>query len=225
MLLHDFPGKQIEVVSNIVNIQAPKTSFAERADFLFIGSFLHPPNVDAVLYFVNDIYPLVAQTLPAVKFYIIGHQAPPEIVTLGSENIIVVGAVPEVLSFFESVKLSVAPLRYGAGVKGKINQSMGLGVPVVATSIAVEGMLLEHGEDVLIGDTPSDFADAVVELYRNEQLWSRLSRNSLKKTEAFYSASAARQRLQALTQKGDFESTTDLTKRHQPGAQTRTHPS
>jgi len=225
LLLHDFPGKQIEVVSNIVNIQAPKTSFAERADFLFIGSFLHPPNVDAVLYFVNDIYPLVAQTLPAVKFYIIGHQAPPEIVALGSENIIVVGAVPEVLSFFESVKLSVAPLRYGAGVKGKINQSMGLGVPVVATSIAVEGMLLEHGEDVLIGDTPSDFADAVVELYRNEQLWSRLSRNSLKKTEAFYSASAARQRLQALTQKGDFEGTTDLTKRHQPGAQTRTHPS
>jgi O-antigen biosynthesis protein len=225
LLLHDFPGKQIEVVSNIVNIQAPKTSFAERADFLFIGSFLHPPNVDAVLYFVNDIYPLVAQTLPAVKFYIIGHQAPPEIVALGSENIIVVGAVPEVLSFFESVKLSVAPLRYGAGVKGKINQSMGLGVPVVATSIAVEGMLLEHGEDVLIGDTPSDFADAVVELYRNEQLWSRLSRNSLKKTEAFYSASAARQRLQALTQKGDFEGTTDLTKRHQPGAQTRTRPS
>ena len=225
LLLHDFPGKQIEVVSNIVNIQAPKTSFAERADFLFIGSFLHPPNVDAVLYFVNDIYPLVAQTLPAVKFYIIGHQAPPEIVALGSENIIVVGAVPEVLSFFESVKLSVAPLRYGAGVKGKINQSMGLGVPVVATSIAVEGMLLEHGEDVLIGDTPSDFADAVVELYRNEQLWSRLSRNSLKKTEAFYSVSAARQRLQALTQKGDFEGTTDLTKRHQPGAQTRTHPS
>ena len=102
---------------------------------------------------------------------------------------------------------------------------MGLGVPVVATSIAVEGMLLEHGEDVLIGDTPSDFADAVVELYRNEQLWSRLSRNSLKKTEAFYSVSAARQRLQALTQKGDFEGTTDLTKRHQPGAQTRTHPS
>jgi GT2 family glycosyltransferase/SAM-dependent methyltransferase/glycosyltransferase involved in cell wall biosynthesis len=210
LLLHDFPGKQIEVVSNIVNIQAPKTSFAERAGFLFIGSFLHPPNVDAVLYFVNDIYPLVTQTLPAVKFYIIGHQAPPEIVALGSENIIVVGAVPEVLSFFESVKLSVAPLRYGAGVKGKINQSMGFGVPVIATSIAVEGMCLRDRQDVLIADKPEEFASALIDLYQSEDLWRRLSGNSLKKTKSLYSADAATRQLSRLFSERHIAESTPL---------------
>src|SRR5439155_1032917 len=68
LLLQDLPGKQIEVVSNIVDIQTPTTAFVDRADFLFIGSFLHPPNVDAVLYFAKEIYPLVAQHLPTAKF-------------------------------------------------------------------------------------------------------------------------------------------------------------
>src|SRR5260370_26389744 len=77
--------------------------------------------------------------------------------------------------FFESVKLSVAPLRYGAGIKGKINLSMGFGVPVVATSLAVEGMALTDREDVLIADEPEDFARAVVELYESEDLWNRIS--------------------------------------------------
>ena len=82
---------------------------------------------------------------------------PPEIVALANERIIVAGLQRDVRPFFDSVRLSVAPLRFGAGVKGKINQSMAFGVPVVATSLAVEGMNLHDHEDILVADEPRRF--------------------------------------------------------------------
>ena len=91
-------------------------------------------------------------------------------------RIVVAGLQRDVRPFFDSVKLSVAPLRFGAGVKGKINQSMAFGVPVVATSLAVEGMDLTDHEDILVADEPEDFARALIELYESEELWNRLSR-------------------------------------------------
>ena len=107
---------------------------------------------------------------------------PPEIVALASERIIVAGLQRDVRPFFDSVRLSVAPLRFGAGMKGKINQSMAFGVPVVATSLAVEGMNLADHEDILVADEPEDFARALIELYESEQLWKRLSQNGISKT-------------------------------------------
>ena len=94
------------------------------------------------------------------------------------------GLQRNVRSFFDSVRLSVAPLRFGAGIKGKINQSMAFGVPVVATSLAVEGMDLTDHEDVLVADEPADFARALIELYESEELWNRLSENGISKTGA-----------------------------------------
>ena len=151
------PHKSIEIVSNIVDVPGSRTPFSLRRDFLFIGSFQHRPNIDAVLFFTKEIYPAVKQRLPDAKFYVIGDKAPPEVVALASESIVVTGRQPDVQPYFDNVKLSIAPLRWGAGVKGKINQSMGFGVPVVATSVAVEGMGLTNDEDVLIGDTPGRF--------------------------------------------------------------------
>jgi glycosyltransferase involved in cell wall biosynthesis len=198
LLQKELPDAPIQVVSNIVDIPGSRMPFALRRDWLFIGSFLHPPNIDAVLFFVEKIYPLVSRRLPAAKFYIIGDKAPPEVVTLANESILVTGLQRDVHQFFDTVKLSVAPLRYGAGVKGKINQSMACGVPVVATSLAVEGMELTDHEDVLVADEPEAFARALIELYESEELWNRLSQNGLRKTAAMYSVEAARQRLSYL---------------------------
>ena len=169
-----------------------------RRDLLFIGGFLHPPNIDAVLFFLKEIYPLVRERLGEAKFYIIGDKAPPEIVALANERIIVAGLQRDVRPFFDNVRLSVAPLRFGAGVKGKINQSMSFGVPVVATSLAVEGTELRDGEEILVADQPEDFAQAIIELYESEQLWSKISENGLKKTRALYSTDAARAKLEFL---------------------------
>src|SRR6476660_9379502 len=198
MLQENWPHKSIQLVSNIVDVAGPVTPFALRRDWLFIGGFQHRPNIDAVLFFVQEIYPLVRDRLLDTKFYIIGDKAPPEIVALASDRIIVAGLQRNVRSFFDSVRLSVAPLRFGAGIKGEINQSMAFGVPVVATSIAVEGMNLAHEEDVLVAEEPPDFARALIDLYESEELWKRLSKNGISKSEELYSTDAAREKLEFL---------------------------
>ncbi|PYJ50821.1 MAG: glycosyl transferase, partial [Verrucomicrobia bacterium] len=201
ILKEKWPAKSIEIVSNIVDVSGSATPFSLRRDFLFIGGFQHPPNTDAVLYFAGAIYPLVKEHLSDAKFYIIGEKPPPEVVALTTENIIVTGLQIDVRPFFDSVKLSVAPLRFGAGVKGKINQSMAYGVPVVATSLAVEGMMLADHEDILVADEPEGFAHALLELYESEDLWNRLSENGIKTTRALYSTETARKKLEFLFSK------------------------
>jgi len=192
------PHKSVEIVSTIAEIPGSKTPFALRRDCLFIGGFQHTPNVDAVLFFVQKIYPLVSEHLPDAKFYIIGDKAPPEIVALATERIVIAGWQRDIRPFFDSAKLSVAPLRFGAGIKGKINQSMGFGVPVVATTLAVEGMPLINRKDILVADEAEDFAHALIELYESEALWNRLSENGIRKTRALYSTEAAREKLKLL---------------------------
>ncbi len=198
LLQEKWPGKSIQLVSNIVDIPGSKKPFALRRDWLFIGGFQHRPNADAVLFFVREIYPLVSKHLPEAKFYVIGDKPPPEIAALATERIIFAGLQRDVRPFFDSVKLSVAPLRFGAGVKGKINQSMAFGVPVVATSLAVEGMELKDRENILVADEPEDFAEALIELYESEELWNRISENGVQKTRALYSNDAARKKLESL---------------------------
>jgi GT2 family glycosyltransferase/glycosyltransferase involved in cell wall biosynthesis len=192
------PDKSIEIVSTIADVPGSKTPFALRRDWLFIGGFQHRPNIDAVLFFAKDIYPLVSEHLRDAKFYIIGDKAPPEVAALATERIVVAGLQRDVHPFFDSVKLSVAPLRFGAGVKGKINQSMAFGVPVVATSLAIEAMDLQDREDVLVADEPKEFARALIELYESEDLWNRLSENGIRKTRALYSTDTARKKLEFL---------------------------
>jgi GT2 family glycosyltransferase/glycosyltransferase involved in cell wall biosynthesis len=192
------PNKSIQVISNIVDIPGSNRPFALRRDWLFIGGFQHRPNIDAVLFFVKEIYPLLSEHLHDAKFYIIGDKPPPEVAALATERIVVAGLQRDVRPFFDSVKLSVAPLRFGAGVKGKINQSMAFGVPVVATSMAIEGMELKDREDILVADEPEDFAQALVELYESEELWSRVSQNGIRKTRELYSVEAAHEKLKFL---------------------------
>jgi glycosyltransferase involved in cell wall biosynthesis len=99
--------------------------------------------------------------------------------------------VPDVDPFFAGCKLSVAPLRYGAGVKGKINQSLAHGLPVVATGLAVEGMHLVDGESALIADTAEEMSEAVIRLHQDPALWRRLSEGGLAVMERHFSFAAA----------------------------------
>ena len=192
------PGQSVEVVSNIVDVPGSVTPFGLRSDILFIGSFQHPPNTDAVLFFTREIFPLVRQALPGIKFYIIGDKAPPEVVALAGEDVVVTGYQADVSSYFNRIRLSVAPLRYGAGVKGKVNQSMGLGVPVVATSVAVEGMDLQNRVHALVADDSEGFAGAIIEVYQSEELWRTVSVQGLDKIKQSYSVAAARKQLRSL---------------------------
>ena len=100
--------------------------------------------------------------------------------------------------FLDGCRLSVAPLRYGAGVKGKVNLSMSRGQPVVATPAAVEGIFAHDGDDVLVAGEPQEFADAVVRLYQDASLWNRLSANGVRNVEKYFSLDTARRNLEAV---------------------------
>ncbi|NEO57838.1 MAG: tetratricopeptide repeat protein [Okeania sp. SIO3B5] len=172
------------------DIYGAEKGFADRKNILFIGGFQHPPNVDAVLYFVQEVFPLVKQKIDDIKIFIIGSKAPEEILNLSSDDVIITGHVPDVSEYFNNCKMSVAPLRYGAGIKGKILTSFSYGLPVVATPIAAEGMGIKNGYDVLIGKNPKNFAQQVANLYSDNNLWSEISQNSLETISSRYSMAA-----------------------------------
>ena len=198
LLAEAAPDADVRVVSNIHQVFGSARPFAERADILFIGGFGHPPNTDAVRYFCKEIFPRVRAALPDVCVLVVGSDPPPDVRALESSHVRILGYVPDVEPFFARCRLSIAPLRFGAGVKGKVNQSLAYGLPVVATSVAVEGMFLVDGESALIADDPLGFADAMVRLYSDEGLWNRLSAGGLAAMEEHFSFAAARQALQHL---------------------------
>ncbi len=192
------PDANVAVVSNIHEQMPAGRDFAEREGIVFIGGFRHPPNADAVLWYASDVLPQVRAALPGVKTYVIGADVPSSIRALEADDFVVSGYVPDVGPYFTSCRVSISPLRYGAGVKGKINLAMSYGVPVVATTPSVEGMFLEDGRDALIADTPADFARAIARVYADEALWQRLSAASRENIRRHFSRDVARDALARL---------------------------
>ncbi|MEO7323764.1 MAG: glycosyltransferase [Dokdonella sp.] len=198
LLARDAPGARVEILSTVNEIYGCRMPFAERRDLVFVGGFQHPPNTDAVSWFVRDVFPLLRKELADLRLHVIGSRVPDEIRALADEHVLVHGFVEDIAPYMDGCRISVAPLRYGAGVKGKINTAMSYGLPVVATTLAVEGMHFRAGEDVLVADEPAAFAAAVARLYRDEALWQRLSTNGLANVEAHFSFAAARVAVQRI---------------------------
>ena len=155
--------------------QKHETGFQARRDFLFLGNFDHMPNVDGVLWFVREVWPLMQARGFRDRFIIAGAKIKREIAALASDQIKVVGYVDDLCALFGACRLSIAPLRYGAGIKGKIVTSLSLGVPVVATSIAAEGMGLRPDNEIIVADLPEAMASQIIRIYDNAETWQRLS--------------------------------------------------
>jgi len=197
LLAREAPGAQVEVLSNVHEVFGRRRGFAERADLMFIGGFQHPPNIDAAEWFVREIWPLVRADLPEARFHLIGSKAPEAVRVLGEvEGVVFHGFVEDIEPFLDGCRLSVAPLRYGAGVKGKVNMSMSYGQPVVGTTVATEGMYVHADEDVLVADDPAGFAERVLRAYLDEAVWTKLSDNGLANVERHFSFEAAQLALQ-----------------------------
>ena len=186
------PQAPVLVLSNIHDSIPGGKPFAERAGLVFIGSFQHPPNVDAMLWYAHEILPRLRERLPGMPTYVVGGSVPASIKALAADDFVVTGYVKDVTPYFTGCRLSVSPLRYGAGVKGKVNLAMSYGLPVVATSPSIEGMHLNPGEDVLVADDPAAFADAVVQAYCDEALWQRLATGGLENVRTHFSRDVAR---------------------------------
>ena len=199
LLRIDAPGADVRILSNLHQVAGHGPAWAERSDLLFVGGFRHPPNVDAVLWFVREVFPLIRARQPGINFHCIGADVPGQISALGAEaGVVIHGHVPDLQPWLDRCRVSIAPLRYGAGVKGKINQAMAHGLPVVATSPAVEGMHLRDGIDVLVADSAEDFAQAVLRLNGDAQLWEGVATHALDNVTAHFSLDAARRTVREL---------------------------
>jgi O-antigen biosynthesis protein len=186
------PAAQVMLLSNIHEPLVTDRPFAERDGLLFIGGFRHPPNTDAILWYGNEIMPRLRKSLPGVKTYVVGMDPPATIKALAADDLVIAGHVPDLTPYLTGCRLSVSPLRYGAGVKGKVNQAMSYGLPVVATTPSIEGMHLTPGVDVLVGDDPESFADAVAHAYRDQELWNTLSEGGRENIRKHFSRDIAR---------------------------------
>jgi glycosyltransferase involved in cell wall biosynthesis len=152
--------------------------FEERADLLFIGGFDHKPNVDAVMYLYDEIMPLLWQSMPHITISIIGSNPPEAILNLNSNHFKIIGFVKDVAPYFLNSKIFVAPLRYGAGIKGKIGQSLEFGLPLVTTDIGAEGFDFGLNRDYVVGNTSQEIVDKIILLLENKEVWNKISLDS-----------------------------------------------
>jgi glycosyltransferase involved in cell wall biosynthesis len=172
--------------------------WSERKDIFFVGGYQHPPNVDAAIWFVRKIWPLVREKLPEIQFHLIGSKATAQVSSLAGNGVLFHGFVKSLDPWLDGCRLAVAPLRYGAGVKGKVNLSMSRGQPVVATPAAVEGLFSKPGEDILVGENEQEFADQIIRIYQDEQLWNEVSIAGQENVRKYFSVETAQLSLQAL---------------------------
>jgi glycosyltransferase involved in cell wall biosynthesis len=168
---------------------------------LFVGSFMRPggeTNIDAMSYFCREILPLIAHAHPDVRLSIIGSSPPAEIAAFASDRVTVLGFVPDIKPHLQTATISVAPLRFGGGMKGKIGEAMSFGLPVVTTSIGIEGFGLEPNVDALVADSPKDFADATSRLLANRVYLEQVRLSGYEFIRSHYSDLAVRRRIDTL---------------------------
>lgn len=174
-------------IKNFVQHYVP----AIRDGIMFIGGYKHTPNVDAVMWFTYHIFPKIYKRLK-IPFYIAGVNMPVDISNIDMEGTIKLGALSdmELEKMYNKVKMIVVPLRYGAGIKGKVIEAMYHGVPVVTTSIGIEGIPNDE-EGVKIANDEEDFADAVIHLYQSEEELKKMSTIGQNVIKKYYSREAA----------------------------------
>ena len=161
------------IVPNVHAPQGAGPEFPKRSGMLFVGNFLHGPNVDAVTWLIEDIMPKVH----GLGLTVVGGNPPQQLVERAGPRVSFAGYVPDMTPYLDAARVSVAPLRYGAGMKGKIGEAMAAGLPVVTTPIGAEGMGLVDGMSALISSTAEGFAAAVTQLAGDRALWESLATN------------------------------------------------
>lgn len=153
--------------------------FDERQHFIAIGNFLHEPNYNAVLYLKETIWPLIRKQLPKADLKIYGAYASQKVNQLHNEKegFLIEGFVADVNAVMHETKVCLAPIRFGAGLKGKIIDAMQNGTPCIMTSLAAEGMFGDLQVNGFVEDNPELFANKAIQLYQDENIWNEKKRN------------------------------------------------
>ncbi len=184
------------------NLPDDVPGYDERSDILFVGYFGHPPNPDAIIWFIKEVFPEVKKLLPEVKINIVGSSPTDEVKMLNGPDISVTGYVAddELIRYYRNCRISVLPLRFGAGVKGKLLESMYHQLPAVITTVSAEGVPAIENH-CMIADDAYEFADKIFELYTDKATWYKYSNKGKELIENHFMEDTARKILEDVFEK------------------------
>jgi hypothetical protein len=192
------PHADIRIVSLIHDVAPGVAPWDARSGLLFIGGFRHTPNADGMMWFLEEVWPLLDEDIRAAGIDVVGSDPPEKITEHAGPQVRIRGWVKDTQALLESSMLSIAPLRFGAGVKGKVAESWAMGLPVVGTSLAFEGMADPGDRARIVAGEPEDWARAIHDLYRRSDAWNLASEAGLALVRSRFSRDAARHGLHEL---------------------------
>jgi GT2 family glycosyltransferase/glycosyltransferase involved in cell wall biosynthesis len=161
--------------------------YADRDGIAFLGGYAHPPNLEAMQFFINSVMPLVRRAVPGLALHVYGSQMPQPLLALKQDDVVIGGFVPEVAAVYDRHLIFVAPLLSGAGLKGKVLAAMAHGIPCVLSAIAAEGIGAKSGYEYLRAETPAEWCDAIRRLHSDARLWIEISGNAQQFVRSNYS--------------------------------------
>lgn len=195
-----FPGKPIRNIPLYIYENTPgdiNKDFASRHDLLYVGGFGHPPNIDAVLWFAREVFPRVLERRPDMRWHVVGGKATLEVQALASKNILIEGFLPDedLEKLYRECRMAVVPLRYGAGVKGKVVESAYYQIPLVTTSIGAEGLSREEAF-MAVEDDGEKLAETICRLYEDYPKLREMSDNGVRFIENHFTLAEAQRVLE-----------------------------
>ena len=194
------PTARVGVIGNVHRSRGDKPPGREmRQGLLFVGNYAHSPNLDAALYLARELAPRLRRVDPQVSITLVGANSHRVSEALAeSDGVELVGRLADLEEAMDRHLVFIAPLRFGAGVKGKIGYALSWGLPVISSTIGAEGMDLVDGENVLIADTPAEQVDAWLRLSSDPSLWKRLAVGGMRKARASESPEVVATELRSL---------------------------
>jgi sugar transferase (PEP-CTERM/EpsH1 system associated) len=196
----------IELLPNGVDTQQfkpGKHDYGHNETLLFTGNMDYDPNVDAVLYFVEEVLPKIVKAFPEVKFVIAGQRPIDKVKALDNgKNVFVTGFIPDLSETYNSASVVVAPLRFGAGTQNKVLEAMSMGIPVVCSNIGFKGLGINDGEGAFMRLGANDFADQVINLLSDEDLRKNTGKKGIEVIEKSFTWETISEKLASFLSRG-----------------------
>lgn len=201
-------NSKITVIPIAVDTQILKPAFRnqENKNILVIGSMNYPPNADGILWFAKEVFPIILASEPNAVLTIVGKKPPLELQNIAAvrkNSIILTGYVPELTPYFENSAVEVVPVRAGGGMRVRILEGFAKGMPMVTTTVGLEGIEAEHGIHLLVEDQPEKFAESVIKLMNDSQLQDTLSKGGRKFVEDNYDWAVVLKKLDEVYQQAE----------------------